>query len=75
VRKGTLHWLISLPATFMTAVCTTYLCYAGIGFGLPYDISVILGIVVAVGSLALFLFRFTWFRTNVPLELPLRGDA
>ncbi|MDR1359367.1 MAG: carbon starvation protein A, partial [Deltaproteobacteria bacterium] len=47
VRKGSFHWLVSLPAAFMTAVCTTYLCYAGIGFGLPYNISVILGLVVA----------------------------
>jgi carbon starvation protein CstA len=71
VRKGSFHWLISLPATFMTAVCTTFFCNAGIGLGLPYNISIIIGLVVAAGSLVLFLFRFSWFRTNIPLELPL----
>jgi carbon starvation protein CstA len=75
VRKGSFHWLLSLPAAFMTAVCTTYICYEGIGFGLPYQLSVIIGLVVAAGSLFLFLLRFRWFRDNVPLELSAGGKA
>ncbi|MDR2162170.1 MAG: carbon starvation protein A [Desulfovibrio sp.] len=71
VRKGTNHWLLTLPATFMTAVCSTYLYNATIGLNLPYDLSVILGLVSAAVALGVFLARANWFRTNVPLELSL----
>jgi TRAP-type mannitol/chloroaromatic compound transport system permease large subunit len=40
-----------LPATFMTAVSVTYILLAKIGFSLGYDVSVTVGIVVAVGAL------------------------
>jgi carbon starvation protein CstA len=68
-RRSAIHWAASLPATFLTAVATAYICMEQIGFNLPYTISVIAGCVVAVGLLALFLVRIPWFRTNVPLEL------
>ena len=50
-----LHWITTLPAVFMTTVCTTYICYAPIGLGLSMEASTIAGIVVSLSCLALFL--------------------
>ncbi len=53
--KGGLYYLITLlPACFMTAVCTTYICTAKIGLNLPMDWNVGLGIGVFAGSAILF---------------------
>lgn len=70
VKRGGMHWLISLPATFMTAVIIAYICMEKIGLNLPYNISVGIGIGVAIASLAIFLLKGEWFRKNVLLELP-----
>lgn len=73
VRRGKCHWLVSLPATFMTAVVVAYLCNSGdprIGFQLDYSLSVGIGIAAAVAALGFFLRKLDWFRKNVPLELP-----
>jgi carbon starvation protein CstA len=51
------HWLASIPATFMSAVTFTFLLYAQIGFGLPYRVAVIGGLLLAAGALSLFLVR------------------
>ena len=51
VKQRSFHWIASLPATFMTAVSVTYILLAKIGFSLSYDVSVTVGIVVAVGAL------------------------
>ncbi|AGW13012.1 carbon starvation CstA family protein [Megalodesulfovibrio gigas] len=64
VRRGMIHWLATLPATFMTCVTVTYLCFAKIGFNLPMDISTGVGIAVAVGSLALFLTQRKQFAAQ-----------
>lgn len=69
VRRGGLHWLVSLPATFMTAVVVAYICNAKIGFNMPYDISVYVGCGVAALLLGLFLVKGDSFRKNIPLEL------
>ena len=58
IRKGALHWIATIPATFMTAVCASYLAYAKIGFGLPIDMSTIIGIVSAIAALIAFLYTF-----------------
>ncbi len=58
IKQGKLHWIATIPATFMTAVATTYLAYDKIGFGIPLQISTWIGIGVAVASLALFLIKF-----------------
>ncbi|TAJ13484.1 carbon starvation protein A [Marinilabiliaceae bacterium JC017] len=54
------HWIISLPATFMTIVCCTYLLVAPVtngGFALePFD-GYIIGLFLGICSLGLFLFR------------------
>ncbi len=69
VRRGGLHWLISLPATFMTAVVIAYICVAPEGFTLPYEISVGIGLAAAAGALLAFLAAGGWFRKNIPLYL------
>ena len=56
-RRGKFHWICSLPATFMTAVCTTYLCYDKIGFGLPYDTANMIGIGSAVVCFIFFMVK------------------
>lgn len=69
VRRGGVHWLISLPATFMTATVTTYFCVAKEGLQMDYTLSVYIGCGVAAAALALFLVKGNWFRNNVPLAL------
>jgi len=54
------HWFLSLPATFMTAVCVTYLMLAPItngGLALNQNIGYFLGTIIAAGSLILFLIK------------------
>lgn len=58
IKEAKLHWIATVPATFMTAVATTYLAYAEIGFGLPLTAATGIGVVVAVMSLVLFLIKF-----------------
>lgn len=74
VRRNRPHWLASIPATFMSAVVVTFICYERIGFNLPYNISVIAGLLAAIGTLAFFLSKADWFRNNVPLELAISPD-
>jgi len=54
-REGKLHWICTVPATFMSAVSVTYILQAGEGFGLPTSVSYPLGALAAVTCLALFL--------------------
>lgn len=51
VRK--FHWVSTIPAVFMTMICTTFILNAKIGFNLDYQISVWIGF--ASGIIALFL--------------------
>jgi carbon starvation protein CstA len=57
-QRAKLHWIATIPATFMTAVCVTFIANAKIGFGLSYDTSVIIGIIGAVVVFALFMFKY-----------------
>ncbi|MDR1854000.1 MAG: carbon starvation protein A [Azoarcus sp.] len=57
-KHGKNYWIAFIPATFMTAVVTSYILCAKEGFGLPYEIGLTVGIVVA---LALFVwFLYAW---------------
>ncbi|RPI00126.1 MAG: carbon starvation protein A [Calditrichaeota bacterium] len=51
VQQNKPHWIASVPAAFVTAVVVTFISYAKIGFGLPYQFSVIFGF-----GITLFLF-------------------
>lgn len=66
-RRAKFHWVCSIPATFMTAVCTTYLCFDNIGFGLSYTASNAIGIGAAIVCFALFLVKGS-APSAVPLE-------
>ncbi|CAM3694508.1 carbon starvation CstA family protein [Parendozoicomonas haliclonae] len=55
VHMGKSHWLASLPATFMTAVCTTYIMMAPEGLGLSSSIAYPVGAVAAIASIIWFL--------------------
>lgn len=55
LKKGKLHWVASIPATFMTVVVATFLANSGIGFGLPMNVSTSIGLGVAfLGVVAFF---------------------
>ncbi|MCP3942314.1 MAG: carbon starvation protein A [Desulfobacteraceae bacterium] len=54
-RAGRNHWIASIPALFMSAVCFTFILYADIGFNVPYNISVILGLLISVSLYIIFL--------------------
>ena len=56
-RRGKFHWVCTVPAAFMTAVCTTYLCFDKIGFSLSYTLSNIIGIGTAVACFILFMLK------------------
>lgn len=51
VVSGKNYWITLIPALFMTCVCSTYLCIAPEGFGLPHTLSYYAGlgcVVVAI---------------------------
>ena len=51
------HWIATLPAFFMTAVCSTYILVAPEGLGLSTMIAYPLGIVASLFALGRFLTR------------------
>ena len=50
-------WLTLLPAGFMTSVCITYIMYDKIGFRLPLEWSICIGVVVAIILVVWFIFK------------------
>ena len=53
---GRCHWICTVPAVFMTAVCTTFICYSPkLGFGIPIETSNIIGIAVALAAFVCFM--------------------
>ncbi|MUM78706.1 carbon starvation protein A [Pseudodesulfovibrio sp. F-1] len=57
-QRDKLHWIATVPAVFMTAVCVTFIMNATIGFNLSYTISVVGGIVAAALAFAAFILKF-----------------
>ncbi|OOS04215.1 Carbon starvation protein CstA [Moraxella cuniculi DSM 21768] len=56
-RYRKFHWICTLPAIIMSAACYTFLAYNQIGFGLDYQLSVYIGIGLAIlTTIAFFLF-------------------
>lgn len=54
------HWMLSLPALFMTTICCTYLLVAPFkngGFAIDVTIGISIGLTLGLASLGLFLFR------------------
>jgi len=58
IKAGKLHWICTVPATFMTAVTFAYIAAEKIGFGLPYAWANAIGIAAAVAALAAFFVAF-----------------
>ena len=54
VTKAKKHWIATIPATFMTAVCTSYILIAPEGFKLSKSISYTVGIIGAIAAMAIF---------------------
>ncbi|MPN31712.1 hypothetical protein SDC9_179186 [bioreactor metagenome] len=50
-----IHWIATLPAVFMTGVSITYILVAPEGFKLSSSIAYPVGIIAAIGALAVFL--------------------
>jgi len=61
-QRAKLHWIATIPAVFMTAVCVTFICNATIGLNLAYDVSVIAGLISAAVALGVFLFKYVLHR-------------
>jgi carbon starvation protein CstA len=59
-QRGKLHWIATIPATFMTAVCVTFISNATIGFGLSYDTSVVIGLIGAAVVFAAFMVKYVF---------------
>lgn len=64
-KKGHIFYVTYLPALFMTAVCTTYICVAPEGFGVKPQASGIIGIVAVVT--AVIWFNIWYFKTTKKL--------
>ena len=56
VTKGRSHWFATIPATFMTAVVTTYILIAPEGFHLSQTIAYTVGILTTIATLSIFLY-------------------
>lgn len=55
-KNDKLHWIATVPATFMTAVCSTYILIAPEGLKFSTAIAYPAGIAIAVIALAAFMF-------------------
>ncbi|MFN3982798.1 MAG: carbon starvation protein A [Caldilinea sp.] len=56
-ERAKFHWIASLPATFMSAVSFTFILYSPIGLGIPYNVAVVLGLLLALAALGAFLYK------------------
>lgn len=66
VRCRKCYWLTLIPALFMTAVCSTYLCIAQECLALPATLSYVVGIVAVLVSVLWFV---RWKMHVQPTEL------
>jgi len=57
VKEGRFHWIATVPATFMTAVITSYILVAPEGLRLPESFGIPAGIAVAVAAIAFFMVK------------------
>lgn len=57
VKNGKLHWITTIPATFMTAVITSYITVAPEGFGISESIGLPVGIGAALITLLFFMVK------------------
>lgn len=56
LRRGRCHWICTVPAVFMTAVCVSYICYEPtMGFAISIDIANIVGVAAALVAFVAFM--------------------
>lgn len=67
--KKQVHWIATIPATFMTAVSITYILVAPEGFKLSSSIAYPVGLAVAAGALAVFLFAANKKSKNADIAI------
>lgn len=68
-RKNLFHWIVTTPATFITAVAIAYICYEPtVGFGMAINVANWVGIIGALIALTLFLVLGRRPVANVPAE-------
>lgn len=65
VHKGKNYWMVAIPATFMTAVCTTYIIVAPEGFKLSMSIGAPAGVIGAAVALVGFLATAKKAKTKI----------
>ncbi len=65
-KTGKLHWICTVPAVFMTAVCATFIMQAQIGFGLAMDVSTYGGIAIAILAFVAFMAKYGMSKGNQP---------
>ena len=66
VQKGKPHWMMSLPATFLSVVCATYYLvapYKDGGFSITPEIGYPIGLLIGFGLLAFFLWKSRKIKT------------
>ena len=68
VRHGKFHWICTIPAILMTTIVTTFLANAKLGFGLPMEISTIIGVVFTVFVTILFFVRIRVSEEAIAVE-------
>lgn len=56
-QKKKAFWITLLPAGFMTSVCLTYIMYDKIGFRLPLNISISVGVSIAIVMVCWFVLK------------------
>ena len=66
-NKGN-HWITLIPATFMSAVCMSYILQAPEGFKLNAQLSNIVGVIFAVVLFGLFMLNINKFKSNTEKE-------
>ena len=59
LKEAKLHWITGLPAMFMTAVVFTYLMVAPEGFGLDYNLSMIIGLSATAAVGVFYAYQIT----------------
>ncbi len=60
IKSGKNHWILSIPAMFMTAVCFSYIFVAppsNGGLGLNVSIGIIFGVLSSILSLVVFIYN------------------
>ena len=64
-KKGRYHYVTYLPAIFMTAVCTTYICTAPEGFGVGAELAPTVAVLSTL--IAVTWFNIWYFKTTKKL--------